>query len=112
MVLINPSLTFDEKTEVGPEGCLSFPNIFADIKRSATIGVKALDLSGTEINFRCGGLMSRAIQHECDHLQGILFIDRMGFADRENNEESLHQLRSLTKERLKRKKFRNQSLLK
>ena len=112
MVLINPSLTFEEKTEVGPEGCLSFPNIFADIKRPATIGVKALDLSGTEINFRCGGLLSRAIQHECDHLQGILFIDRMGFADRENNEESLHQLRSLTKERLKRKKFRNQSLLK
>ncbi len=112
MVLINPSLTFEEKTEIGAEGCLSFPNIFADIKRPAAIEVKALNLAGTEINFRCGGLLARAIQHEYDHLQGVLFIDRMGFADRENCEESLHQLRSLTKERLKRKKFRNQSLSK
>ncbi|MDI9401797.1 MAG: peptide deformylase [Limisphaerales bacterium] len=112
MALINPVLTFEEEIEIGPEGCLSFPNIFADIKRPAVIGVKALDLTGQEINFRCAGLLARGIQHEYDHLQGILFIDRMGFIDRENNEKSLHELRSLTKERLKRKKFRKQSLVK
>jgi hypothetical protein len=51
MVLINPSLTFDEKTEVGPEGCLISLIFFADIKRSATIGVKALDLSAQKSTF-------------------------------------------------------------
>ena len=56
--------------------------------------------------FECGGLLARAIQHEYDHLQGILFIDRMGYLDREENDQNLIYLRNKTKERLKRQRKR------
>jgi peptide deformylase len=61
----------------GPEGCLSFPEIYGDITRPGEVEVEALDGSGEPILFRCGGLLARAVQHEYDHLHGILFIDRM-----------------------------------
>lgn len=106
LVLINPQVTAEGEQEVGPEGCLSFPDIFADIKRPGTVQVEALNLENEKMSFRCGGLLARAIQHECDHLEGILFIDRMGFMDREDCDESLRKLRARTKDRLKRKSFR------
>lgn len=107
MALINPVITPEENVfETGGEGCLSFPEIFADIKRSGIINVEAIDANGEKLAFRCGGLLAKAIQHEYDHLQGILFIDRMGFTDRENCEEDLYKLRHRTKEQIKRKKRR------
>ena len=78
LVLLNPEWTAvgDTKKE-GPEGCLSFPEVYGDINRHDEIDVKAIDENGEAVAFRCGGLLARAIQHEWDHLQGILFIDRM-----------------------------------
>ncbi|MBV9274668.1 MAG: peptide deformylase, partial [Verrucomicrobia bacterium] len=69
-----------KETEAGPEGCLSFPEINADISRAARVKVKALDLEGKSVAFEADGLLSRAVQHEVDHLNGILFIDRMSSA--------------------------------
>jgi len=94
MVLINPELTPVGPTVTGPEGCLSFPEIYSDVPRAETIDVKALDAEGNPIQFRCGGLLSRAIQHETDHLNGILFIDRMSRAKKEELREELDDLQA------------------
>src|SRR6266704_4853392 len=77
LVLINPKITAVGKPVAGPEGCLSFPEIFGEITRPDVVDVKALNPEGKVIEFRCGGLLARAVQHETDHLNGILFIDRM-----------------------------------
>jgi peptide deformylase len=77
LVLINPEVTAAGDPVAGPEGCLSFPEIFADISRPESVDVKAINEHGKVIKFRCGGLLARAVQHETDHLHGILFIDRM-----------------------------------
>ena len=77
LVLINPEVKPVGEPVTGPEGCLSFPEIYADITRPDVVDVKALNLEGKPIEFRCGGLLARAVQHETDHLHGILFIDRM-----------------------------------
>ena len=77
IVLINPEITLGTQTELGLEGCLSFPEITGDIERSISATVRAEDLDGNEIEIEATGLLARAIQHEVDHLNGILFIDRM-----------------------------------
>jgi peptide deformylase len=77
LVLINPQVKPLGDIVSGPEGCLSFPDIYADIPRAESAEVQATTEDGQTIQFRCGGLLARAIQHEHDHLQGILFIDRM-----------------------------------
>ena len=77
LVLINPEITPAGEPATGGEGCLSFPEIFADISRPESVDVKALNEKGKPVEFRCGGLLARAVQHETDHLNGILFIDRM-----------------------------------
>ena len=77
-VLINPEIVhFSKTTEVGEEGCLSFPNLYGDVRRSKKIKVTALDASGRPIEFEAKGLEARVIQHEVDHLNGILFVDRL-----------------------------------
>lgn len=106
LILINPIVTPEGEPEIGSEGCLSFPDIFADIKRPGSVSVEALNEKNEKIHFSCGGLLARAVQHECDHLEGILFIDRMGYLDREDNDESLRRLRTKTKERIKRESLR------
>jgi peptide deformylase len=80
LILINPQLELSRETEVAPEGCLSFPEITADISRAERVKVTALDLEGKPVSFEAEGLLSRAVQHEADHLNGILFIDRMSSA--------------------------------
>jgi peptide deformylase len=80
LILINPQLELGRKTEIGTEGCLSFPEITADIPRAERVKAKALNLDGKPVEFEAEGLLSRAIQHETDHLNGILFIDRMSSA--------------------------------
>ncbi len=77
LVLINPAWKPVNEPVAGPEGCLSFPEIYADISRAESIDVTATNDKGEKIIFRAGGLLSRAIQHEYDHLHGILFIDHM-----------------------------------
>lgn len=78
MVLINPKITgHTEDVQVGPEGCLSFPEIFANIERWYEVDAEYMDLEGHVQKIRAKGLLSRAIQHELDHLDGILLVDRM-----------------------------------
>jgi peptide deformylase len=77
LVLINPEIELRGETEVGLEGCLSFPEITGDIERALSIMVRAQTLEGGTIHIEAGGFLARAIQHEGDHLNGILFIDRM-----------------------------------
>ena len=82
MILVNPVLELGKETEEGVEGCLSFPELSGDIVRASSVKVKAKKLDGSPIEFEARGLLSRAVQHEVDHLNGILFIDRMNSAVR------------------------------
>ena len=97
LVLINPEIKPAGEAVSGPEGCLSFPEIFAEINRPAVVDVKALNQEGKVIEFRCGGLLARAVQHETDHLRGILFIDRMSRAEKEKLKPELEVLQAATK---------------
>jgi peptide deformylase len=76
-VFINPVLSGGKGQEEDEEGCLSIPGIRAPVVRNATIKVQAYDLSGNEIVAEAEGLMARILQHETDHLDGRLFIDRL-----------------------------------
>jgi peptide deformylase len=69
------------------EGCLSFPDTFAEVNRSLTIGVSYMGKNGKIMDFRCAGFLSQAIQHECDHLKGVLFIDYLTEEQRKPIEE-------------------------
>jgi peptide deformylase len=80
LVLINPELTLGNETSTGAEGCLSFPDITGEIERSESVRVRAETLEGEAIEIEATGLLARALQHEVDHLNGILFIDRMSSA--------------------------------
>ena len=81
LVLINPEIEVaGGATEIGTEGCLSFPEITGEIERAKSIIVHAQTLEDDKIDIEASGLLARAIQHEVDHLNGILFIDRMNSA--------------------------------
>ena len=103
LVLINPEIKPVSDPIPGPEGCLSFPEIYADIKRPLEVEVKALDRGGKPIAFRCGGLLARVVQHETDHLHGILFIDRMDKNTKEELRPELDGLQADTKAQLAKK---------
>lgn len=77
-VFINPVLSGGRGLEEGDEGCLSIPDIRANVTRNARIKIQAYDLAGNEIEAEAEGLMARILQHETDHLDGTLFIDRLG----------------------------------
>ena len=74
--LINPVIIDSEGCEKGPEGCLSVPGVFGDVERFAKVTVEGLDRTGKKIRVSGEGLLSRALQHEIDHLEGVLFIDK------------------------------------
>ena len=101
LVLINPEVKPVGAAVSGPEGCLSFPEIFADISRPESVDVTALNQHGKPFSFRCGGLLARAVQHETDHLHGILFIDRMSTEKKKELKEELEDLQAETKAALK-----------
>jgi len=104
LVLINPKITPVGEPTPGPEGCLSFPEIFAEITRPEKVDVKALDRKGEPLSFRAGGLLGRAIQHEVDHLNGVLFIDRMTAKEKTDLRAEIDELHTLTKRALAKKK--------
>ena len=83
LTLVNPEIISSEGDTKFEEGCLSVPGFMADVKRAATINVKALDREGKQVEFTAHDLLSIAIQHEIDHLDGILFIDRLSRLKRE-----------------------------
>ncbi len=103
LVLMNPEITPVGKPVAGPEGCLSCPEIFADIARPESVDVVGLNEKGERIEFRCGGLLARAVQHEADHLHGILFIDRMNAETKKELKPQLEALQAETKAALKKK---------
>lgn len=93
MVLINPEVEPLTKEKVeGSEACLSIPGVHGDVERPAVIRAKALDLDGNAVEFEAEGLLARALQHELDHLEGILFIDRLGPEDRRRVADELHEM--------------------
>ncbi len=101
VVLINPEITPTGELVKGPEGCLSFPEMYTDIARPGAVQVKARNAKGETVAFGCGGLLARATQHETDHLNGILFIDRMETATRRELKPELDELQAETKALLK-----------
>src|SRR2546422_1837188 len=101
MALINPAVRPFGDPASGPEGCLSFPEIYADITRPESVEVEALNAKGEKMHFKAGGLLSRAIQHEVDHLNGILFIDRMASEDKTALKADLDALQAATRTTLK-----------
>jgi peptide deformylase len=97
IVLINPEVDLRGDTELGVEGCLSFPEITGDIERAQSVLVCAQSLEGEMFQIEASGLLARAIQHEHDHLHGILFIDRMNSAAKVALSSRLKRLQKETK---------------
>lgn len=80
VALINPKIIKkSSKREMGQEGCLSFPELFLDIKRAEKVEVEALDIDGYKMGIEAEGILARVLQHEIDHLNGVLFFDRLSF---------------------------------
>jgi peptide deformylase len=97
IVLINPEVDLRGEMELGVEGCLSFPEITGDIERAQSVLVRAQSLEGEMFQVEASGLLARAIQHEHDHLHGILFIDRMNSAAKAALSSRLKRLQKETK---------------
>jgi len=97
LVLINPEIELGGETEIGTEGCLSFPEINGQIERAESTTARAQNLEGDKIEIVATGLLARAIQHEVDHLNGILFIDRMNSAAKAALSSRLKRLQKQTK---------------
>jgi peptide deformylase len=90
--LINPVITdFSEETELMEEGCLSVPGLWKTVLRSTSVGVKGSQLDGSEIAIQAEGLLAQVFQHECDHLDGVLYIDRL---DKESKKTAMSEIRN------------------
>jgi peptide deformylase len=91
MALVNPVLEWSsEETETASEGCLSIPFVHIDVERPAEVRIGALDAQGKELEIQASGLTARVIQHEMDHLNGVLMIDRIS---REERKEAMRAMR-------------------
>ncbi len=88
--LVNPSLDLSEDEQDGPEGCLSLPEITFDCKRAMSVVAKGWNMYGDPVTIEGSELLARAIQHETDHLDGVLFIDRL---DRETRKAAMKAIR-------------------
>jgi peptide deformylase len=99
MVLANPKVAVAKQTPTlaSEEGCLSFPEIRADVVRATALAVKFQDASGLPHVLECTGLFARCVLHEVDHLNGVLFIDRMAKEARAPIEEAIRALAKQTK---------------
>jgi peptide deformylase len=76
-VFLNPVITSRKGMAEGEEGCLSIPGLYANVKRPERVTLNAYNMAGEELNLELDGLFARAVQHEIDHLDGVLFIDRL-----------------------------------
>lgn len=74
--MVNPEITYGEGEQTGSEGCLSVPNVVGLVKRAKKVTVKGLNRKGEEVSIEASDLLARVFQHEIDHLDGVLFIDR------------------------------------
>jgi len=93
--LVNPEIVSTEGIQFGPEGCLSLPEFFTDVERPARAVVKALDLRGAPLTINAEGFLARALLHEIDHLNGVLFTELV------NDEEVLDRELPVMKERIR-----------
>ena len=101
LALINPEIiTVSDDLDTCSEGCLSVPDISAEVVRPWAVAVRATTLDGETLELICGNLLSRCLQHEIDHLDGILFIDRLKKAETRRIKEDLEALRERTRRRL------------
>ena len=90
--LVNPELTFpDDEEQDGPEGCLSIPGVYVDTKRRQNVVARGFNGYGDPIHLVGTGLMARCVQHETDHLDGVLFLDRLDAAGRK---DAMKQIRA------------------
>ena len=88
--LINPSLDLSEEIQDGPEGCLSIPELTFDCKRAMSVVARGFNMYGDPVTIEGSEMLARAIQHETDHLDGVLFIDRL---DREARKAAMKEIR-------------------
>ena len=88
--LVNPRLDLSAEEQVGPEGCLSLPDLVFDCTRALRVVAKGFDMHGEPVTVEGSDLLARAIQHETDHLDGVLFIDRL---DREARRAAMKEIR-------------------
>ena len=109
LVLINPEIELADETEMGTEGCLSFPEITGEIERAKSVIARGQTLEGGKIEIEATGLLARALQHEADHLNGILFIDRMSSATKASLSSRLKRLQKET-QRDQRRRAQNRQL--
>ncbi len=92
--LVNPVITdYSDETSIAEEGCLSIPGISADVKRAYSVHVSAKTPYGKDISFKADELLARAIQHEVDHLNGILFVDRISDVDKKRLKKELKKIK-------------------
>jgi len=96
LIILNPRIETGPEKEIASEGCLSFPEISADIERAGWAKVEAQTLDGERVEIEATGLLARALQHEIDHLNGILFIDRMSSAAKAGLSSKLKRLQKET----------------
>ena len=82
IVLINPKIVRRKGERLVPEGCLSIPGYFGEIKRAESVRVKGRDPSGKEIRIKADELLAQALEHEIDHLNGVLYIDHLESVDK------------------------------
>ncbi len=75
--LINPVLLNAEGEEKGVEGCLSFPGLYGEVVRATEVEVESLNRKGGKVKFKASGFPARVMQHEMDHLRGVLFVDKV-----------------------------------
>lgn len=93
LVLINPVVISKDGECVAEEGCLSIPGIAGSVKRAKEIAVETSDPAGNRRTVKCTGLLARVVEHEMDHLNGVLVIDRMGAVERSLLSSKLKKLR-------------------
>ena len=77
VAVVNPEIVSRSGTVTGVEGCLSVPGVQGEVCRAETVEVRGMDEQGNPLRIRAAGILSRALQHEIDHLDGVLFIDRL-----------------------------------
>ena len=83
VIIINPVITASEEEVIAEEGCLSIPEVFAQVKRSQHIEVKGYDLKGNELRYEAEGFLARAFHHEMDQLNGVLLWDNLSKVKRD-----------------------------
>jgi peptide deformylase len=92
--LVNPEISEPEGEEVGEEGCLSLPQIFADVPRAKKIHVRAFNERGEPLDFEATDFTARVIQHELDHLNGVIFLDRLDILTRQAKLQEWEEIRA------------------